>query len=124
MAQVFELICATSRPGTIRKRSGIFLAPERRSSDLVITKTADAVRESFCSFFETEVTSMFIRSSRLRSARSGVCCCGHAGAAKMAQAAIQNATFVISMERLLRRLFKECNISHPVFRGFDGYRSK
>ena len=36
----------------------------------VITKTAAAVRESFCSFFETEVTLMFIKSSIFIAVRS------------------------------------------------------
>ena len=39
-------------------------------SSCVITKIAAAVRESFCSFFETEVTLMFIRSSIFIVARS------------------------------------------------------
>src|SRR5260370_28964516 len=33
-------------------------------------KIADAIRDNFCSFFETEVTSMFIRFSILTSVRS------------------------------------------------------
>ena len=65
IAQVFALICATFTPGTIRSRSGMFVAPERRISSFVITKIAAATRDSFCSFFDTEVTCTFIRSSRL-----------------------------------------------------------
>ena len=49
----------------MRSRSGIFSAPERRISSAEMTKTAAAVSEVFCAFFETEVTSMFIRSTRL-----------------------------------------------------------
>src|ERR1700723_1152464 len=48
-------------------------------SSAVITNTADAVRESFCSFLETEVTSTSIRSSRVLAVRSAEFCCGHAG---------------------------------------------
>jgi len=48
-------------------------------SSWVITKTAEAVSESFSAYFETEITSMFIKSSRLRSVRSAVLCCDHAG---------------------------------------------
>jgi hypothetical protein len=50
-------------------------------SSAVITKTDAAVEERRCAFFDTEVTSMFINSSRLRSASvpvEGLCC----GAAK------------------------------------------
>src|SRR6266571_4106759 len=76
MAQVLPLICATSNPGTIRSKSGTFVAPERQISSWVMTKMAAAVLESFCSFFETEVTSTFIRSSMLVVVRSfgGICC--------------------------------------------------
>ena len=42
MAQVLELICATSSPGAIRKASGMLLAPLRRIISWVITKTAAA----------------------------------------------------------------------------------
>lgn len=60
----------------MRNRSGMFVAPERRISSWVMTKMAAAVFESFCSFFETEVTSTFIRSSMLVVVRSfgGACC--------------------------------------------------
>ena len=51
----------------MRNRSGMFVAPERRISSWVMTKMAAAVFESFCSFFETEVTSTFIG---LRCSRS------------------------------------------------------
>ena len=56
MAQVLALICATSTPGTMRSKSGILVAPERRMSSAVITKMAEAVRESVCDVLETEVT--------------------------------------------------------------------
>src|SRR6266849_1817701 len=72
---------STSIPGTNRKRAGIFVEPERRISSWEITKMAAAVWDSFCPFFETEVTSMFIRSSRLRSVRSAGFCCGQTGRA-------------------------------------------
>jgi len=42
--------------GTIRSRSGMFVAPERRISSDVITKMAAAVRETFSACFETDVT--------------------------------------------------------------------
>jgi hypothetical protein len=67
---VFELIWATSIPGTMRKRSGMLVAPERAISSGVITKIAAATSDSFCYFFETEVTSMFIRFSILTCVRS------------------------------------------------------
>src|SRR6202050_2329995 len=62
----------------MRSKSGMFVAPERRMSSEVITKIAAAARETFCSCFETEVTLMFIRSSRLSFARSLGGFCGHA----------------------------------------------
>ena len=40
MAQVLVLIWATFKPGTMRKTSGILVAPDRRMSSCVITKTA------------------------------------------------------------------------------------
>src|ERR1700674_912403 len=54
----------------MRSRSGMLVAPERRMSSWVITKMAAATLDNFCSFLDTEVTSMFIRSSMLFSARS------------------------------------------------------
>src|ERR1700685_3812651 len=63
----------------------MFVAPERAMSSAVITKIAEAVRESVCSLFETEVTSTFIRSSRLFVVRSVEFCCGHAGIARNAK---------------------------------------
>src|SRR5580658_4844224 len=72
-------------PGTIRRRSGIFVAPEPAISSAVITNIAEATRESFCSFFETEVTSTFIRSSRLWFARSFDFCCDRVGTANIAR---------------------------------------
>ena len=60
----------------------MFVAPERAMSSAVITKIAEAVRESVCSFFDTEVTWTFIRSSRLLVVRSVESCCDHAGNAR------------------------------------------
>ncbi len=48
----------------------MLVAPDRRMSSGVITKIAAAVRESFCSFFETEVTLTFIKSSIFIAVRS------------------------------------------------------
>src|ERR1700733_2866753 len=76
MAQRFASTRATSTPGAKRRRSGIFVAPDRRMSSCVITKIAAPVFESFCSFLETEVTCMFIRSSRLAWDRSLSLGCG------------------------------------------------
>jgi hypothetical protein len=60
--------------------------PPHRMSSWRMTKIAPATSESFCSFFETEVTSAFIRSSRLGLARSpGVCCCPITGAPGLRQ---------------------------------------
>jgi hypothetical protein len=42
-----------------------------------MTKTAAAVWEVFCSLLDTEVTSMFIRSSRLFWVRSVACAARH-----------------------------------------------
>src|SRR5450631_628448 len=81
-AQLLALICDTSSPGTIRNRSGIFLAPERWISSCVMTKIAAAACDNFCSFLETEVTSIFIRSSMLRSVRSAGFCWDQAGTVK------------------------------------------
>jgi hypothetical protein len=78
MAQVFALIWATSIPGTIRNRSGMFRAPDRRMSSDVMTKIAAGVRDSFSAFFETEVISMFIRSSILLLVMSSLFCCAAA----------------------------------------------
>src|ERR1035441_3382813 len=75
-AHWLESICATSTPGAIRRTSGMLVAPERRMSSWLITKTAAPVLDSVCSFFETEVTSMLNRSSKLAPARfcaEGVC---------------------------------------------------
>src|SRR5580693_6064842 len=74
MAQVLPLISPTSSPGTMRNKSSIFVAPDRRMSSWVITNIAAATRDSFCPFFEADVTSMFIRSSMLTFVRSGACC--------------------------------------------------
>src|ERR1700678_3422222 len=67
-AQVLLSICATSTPGTMRRTSGMLVAPDRRISSWLITKTEAAVRASFCSFLETEVTGVFSNCSRLASA--------------------------------------------------------
>src|SRR6266852_734905 len=87
IAHVLPLICATSNPGTMSNRSGMFVAPERRMSPWVMTKIAAATWDIFCSFLETEVTSMFIRVSILTCVRSPCGAvgtfaeeaCGHAG---------------------------------------------
>src|ERR1039458_1274569 len=81
MAHLLELIWATSTPGTMRNRSGMLFAPDRAMSSAVMTKTAEAVFDIFCSFLETEVTSMFIRSSRFKFVRS----CGDAWPAQTSQ---------------------------------------
>ena len=79
MAHVLASICATSNPGTMRSRSGILVAPERAMSAAVITNIAEAVRDIFCSVLDTEVTLVFIRSSRLKLVRSGGVVCDQAG---------------------------------------------
>ena len=61
---------ATCSPGAIIRTSGRWVAPDRRISSWVITKTAAAVCESFCSFFDDDVTWMFINSSRLALVKS------------------------------------------------------
>lgn len=75
MAQVLPLISATSIPGTIRRSSGMLVAPERRISSCVMTKTPAATLDNFCSFFEADVTCIFIKSSMLAVVRSfcGAC---------------------------------------------------
>src|ERR1700691_1822000 len=65
----------------MRSKSGIFVAPDRRISSCVITKIAAAACDSFCSFLETEVTWIFIRSSSETSERSrGAADCAADGA--------------------------------------------
>src|ERR1700680_1189846 len=78
MAQLLALICDTSKPGTMRSRTGTFVSPERRMSSCVITNIAAAACDIFCSFFETDVTSIFIRSSIdiCDRSRCGVACGG------------------------------------------------
>src|ERR1017187_2745239 len=68
-AQVLASICATLTPGAMRRTSGSADAPERRISSWPMTKTAAAVRASFCSFLETEVTCTWRSCSRLASER-------------------------------------------------------
>jgi hypothetical protein len=70
IAHVLELICATSIPGTMRSKSGIFVAPLWRISSWVITKTAEAVSESSREVLDTEVTRTDIKSSILICVRS------------------------------------------------------
>src|ERR1019366_9185137 len=70
IAQVFASILATSTPGAIRSRSGMFVAPERRMASWSITKTAAPVVDKGCSFLDTDVTSIFISSSILADATS------------------------------------------------------
>ena len=81
-AQVLALICDTSTPGTMRNRSGILVAPEWLISSWVITKIAAAAWEIFWAFLETEVTSMFIKSSRdtWERSRCPEVCSGRCGA--------------------------------------------
>src|ERR1039457_141282 len=74
--QLLASIRATCRPGTMRSTSGMLLTPERRMSSCVITYTAPAVWLSFCSLRPGELTSTFIRVSRLASARSPGDCGG------------------------------------------------
>src|ERR1035438_1829619 len=59
----------------MRSRSGMLVALECRMSFWVMTKIASAVRDNLCSFLATEVTSMFIRSSRFTFVRSGCVAC-------------------------------------------------
>jgi len=66
----------------------MLFALERRMSSWLITKMAAAVCEAFCSFLDTEVTSMFIKSSRLRSARSLGRFCGQAGQMRLTAMAV------------------------------------
>ena len=60
MAHVLELICATSRPGAIRKASGMLVAPLRRIISLVMTKTAAGDRPTVLSSLATDVTGTSI----------------------------------------------------------------
>src|ERR1017187_1683432 len=59
----------------MRSRSGMLVALECRMSSWVMKKIAAAVRDNLCSFLATEVTSMFIRSSRFTLVRSGCVAC-------------------------------------------------
>jgi hypothetical protein len=52
MAHVFELNCATSKPGAIRNASGMQVAPLRRIISLVITNTAAADRPTVLASLE------------------------------------------------------------------------
>ena len=57
MAQAFESTRATSTPGAMRRRSGMFIMPDRRISSCVITKTAaPALERAWSASSETEVT--------------------------------------------------------------------
>ena len=61
-------------------------------SSCVITKIAAATCDIFCSVFETDITSVFIRSSRLSLERSFGACCARVGTAseiKIATAAME-----------------------------------
>src|ERR1700682_1500618 len=69
MAHPLAVTCATFRPGTMRSTSGMFVAPDRRISSAHIPPLAAGTLDSGCSFFETEVTRVSIRSSRLLSRR-------------------------------------------------------
>jgi hypothetical protein len=79
MAHVLASICATSTPGTMRSTSGMVVAPERAMSAAVMTKMAEAARDIFCAVLDTELTLVFMRSSRLRLVRSEGIACGQAG---------------------------------------------
>jgi tripartite-type tricarboxylate transporter receptor subunit TctC len=63
-------------------------------SSWVMTKTAAAVSESVFCVFDTEVTSMFMRSSRLWFVRSSGFCCGNAGSGRDANIAKITAVHV------------------------------
>src|ERR1051326_3449183 len=87
----------------MHKSSGMLLRPDRRISSCVITKMAAGEVTSFCSFLDTDVTSMFIRSSRLASVRSrrGFC-------AKVADVKIARTTsFRIPAPGVPRRLVQK-----------------
>src|SRR6202158_2995593 len=66
----------------MRNKSGIFVAPERWMSSCVMTKIAAAACDIFCSFLETDVTSIFIRSSSdiCDRSRCAAACRGGCGA--------------------------------------------
>ena len=66
----------------------MLVAPEREMSTAVMTNIAEAVRDIFCSVFDTEVTLVFIRSSRLRLVKSEGGACGQAGRGKRRSIAI------------------------------------
>ena len=69
-AHLLASMRATSTPGTIRRTSGMLVAPERRMSSAPMTKAAAAVSASgrVCRLTElTSTTSTFISSSRLSS---------------------------------------------------------
>src|SRR5271165_3011175 len=68
MAQLPLLLRATCTPGASRSISGK-LRPERRMSSAVITNADAAVLPRRCPLLDTEVTWMFISSSRDSSAR-------------------------------------------------------
>jgi hypothetical protein len=54
----------------MRSRPEMFVALDCAMSSCVIPNTAEAVRGSFCSFFDTDITSIFIRFSILTSVKS------------------------------------------------------
>ncbi len=70
IAHSFELTDPTAMPGTSRSASAMLVTPERWISSFESTVTAEAVSDSFCSRFETEVTVSFINSSKLRFPKS------------------------------------------------------
>jgi hypothetical protein len=57
-------------------------------SGAVMTNIAEAVRDIFRSVLDTEVTFVFMRSSRLRLVKSGGAACGRAGRGKKRSIAI------------------------------------
>ncbi len=70
IAHLVESIRATCRPGTMRRASGMLVAPERRMSSAVRAKMAADAFASFCGFFAAEVTSSCKISSILISVKS------------------------------------------------------
>jgi hypothetical protein len=70
MAQVFELNCATSKPGASLRASGMQVAPLRRIISFVMTKTAAAERPTVPASFVTDVTGMSIEGTATETLES------------------------------------------------------
>jgi hypothetical protein len=83
---------ATCSPGTSRSASGIELAPERRMSSCVTTKTAAVALEAGSGRREVEVMRIRASSSISRSATSGAAAGSWAGAGDAIASAAQAAT--------------------------------